>query len=108
MSDHTEETETPGWDRRRFIKTSVGGAALVWAAPTITGLDARAFAAGSDPDCLLRLRDAFEGESTSPDSGGYATQTTLINFVATTGNVDVIGYGSDYVSSGAVKACTST
>ena len=103
MSDHTEETETPGWDRRRFIKTSVGGAALVWAAPTITGLDARAFAAGSDPDCITTLSDDFDGEATTPDSGGYSTQASLINFVATTGNVDVIGYAAPYIYFGGTE-----
>ncbi len=103
MSDTTETTETPGWDRRRFIKASAGGAALVWAAPTITGLDARAFAAGSNPTCVTTLSDDFDDESTTPDSGGYSTQTSLTNFAATTGNVDVIGYAAPYIYFGGTE-----
>jgi hypothetical protein len=93
MTDTTEPTEAPGWDRRRFIKASAGGAALVWAAPTITGLNARAFAAGSDPDCVKGLSDNFDadGSGANFNGSGYATVTSLINFTISGGNVDIIG-----------------
>lgn len=94
MTDTTQDSPQPGFDRRRFIKASAGGAALVWAAPTITGLDARAFAAGSDPDCLKGLSDDFDQEGAGRDFGpGYATVTTLANFDVGGGNVDIIGTG---------------
>src|SRR5690349_3774553 len=95
MTDHeTIDETTPGFDRRRFIKASAGGAALVWAAPTIAGLDARAFAAGSEP-CVSSLSDDFDQEGNGRNFGpGYATVTTLANFTVSGGNVDIIGTGS--------------
>jgi hypothetical protein len=92
-----------GVDRRRFIKGAAGGAALVWAAPTVTGLDARAFAAGSDNCNNTGLADNFDGESY--DSSNFFTPTSsLKNFTVTSlsvvtsgpNNVDVIGYNSTF------------
>jgi hypothetical protein len=94
MTDDNQVGES-ALDRRRFIKASAGGAALVWAAPTITGLNARAFAAGSDPDCLDAFSDNFDadGSAHAGDFGSkhYATVTSLINFTISGGNVDIIG-----------------
>jgi hypothetical protein len=86
MTDTTEPTEAPGWDRRRFIKASAGGAALVWAAPTITGLNARAFAAGSDPDCPPLFDMNIDNEMLRTSASG-----AVGNLLVSPGNVDVIG-----------------
>jgi hypothetical protein len=95
MTDHTEATEAneaPGWDRRRFIKASAGGAALVWAAPTITGLNARAMAApGSDPDCVAFFTNFDEATPGLSETGTIATGVTV-----TQGNIDIIPSGGQY------------
>ncbi len=102
MSDDIETTEAPGFDRRRFIKASAGGAALVWAAPTITGLNARAFAAGSEA-CLSGFNDAFEGEPTGAPGSQYNTVGDLTNFSLSGGNVDIIGYSAPYIYFGGTE-----
>jgi hypothetical protein len=82
------EIDDASWDRRRFLKASAGGAAVAWTAPTVLGLDARAFAVGSDPDCMRRFFDNFDQE---PDV--ELAVTSLTNFTINTAagsNVDVV------------------
>lgn len=83
-----------GFDRRRFIKGAGAGVAIAWTAPIITGMNARAFAAGSPTACLDQFSDNFDGEGSAGAFGpGYDTVTTLLNFNVTGGNIDIIGSG---------------
>jgi hypothetical protein len=81
------EAEPTGNSRRQFLAKAGVAGALVWAAPTIVGLDSRAMAAvGSG--CPPVFKDSIQSETP-----GGPTTGPVGGFTVSIGNVDVVGPG---------------
>jgi hypothetical protein len=80
-------SEQAGGSRRQFLAKAAAAGAVVWVAPTIVGLDARAFAAQGS-GCPPVFKDSIQTETP-----GGPTSGPVGGFTVTEGNVDVVGPG---------------
>ncbi len=92
-------TETPSARDARLgppplHQGSAGGAALIWAAPTITGLDARAFAVGSDAGLSDRVQTWTSATKAlgQPRQSGVAVGNLPLGPATSTSSVPVDTY----------------
>src|SRR6478735_1694608 len=81
------DIEQAGGSRRQFLAKAAAAGAVVWVAPTIVGLDARALATQGS-GCPPVFKDSIQSEQPRGPITGSAG-----GFTITTGNVDVVGPG---------------
>ena len=114
------QSELGSYSRRRFLAGAGATTGLVWAAPVVTGLSARAFATGSgEPDCGGQA--VFTAGIQGATTGTYGTGATVAGFTVTAGSIDIVGpsffpeippdpydYAIDLDGSGAAETVLST